>query len=142
MNEHILVLHTGDDALASMTEFALRNKIEGASFSAIGAFVDSTIAYWNWDTKEYEHIEVAEQVEVLAMTGSVARSGNDPRLHAHVVLGRRDGSTIGGHLIRAVVRPTLEIFFIDYGRRLTRKRDEATGLWLLDSSVGHRRPRR
>src|SRR5437763_1514665 len=132
MNEHILVLHTGDDALASISDFAVRKTIEGASFSAIGAFMDSTIAYWNWDAKEYEHIEVGEQVEVLAMTGSVARAGNDPKLHAHVILGRRDGSTIGGHLIRAVVRPTLEVFFVDYGSRLTRKRDDATGLWLLE----------
>ena len=132
MNEHILVLHTGDDALASISAFAQRNRIEGASFSAIGAFVQSTIAYWNWDTKEYEHIEVGEQVEVLAMNGSIARAGDDPKLHSHVVLGRRDGSTIGGHLIRATVRPTLEIFVFDLGTRLTRRRDDATGLWLLD----------
>jgi predicted DNA-binding protein with PD1-like motif len=131
MKDHILVLRTGDDALDAIKELAVRNRIEGASFSGIGAFQTATIAYWNWDTKEYEHIEVAEQVEVLTLTGNVARSGNDPRLHAHVVLGRRDGSTIGGHLIRGLVRPTLEVFLIDYGMRLARARDETTGLWLL-----------
>jgi uncharacterized protein len=131
MKDHILVLRTGDDALDAIKELAVRNRIEGASFSAIGAFQTATIAYWNWDTKEYEHIEVAEQVEVLTLTGNVARSGNDPRLHAHVILGRRDGSTIGGHLIRGLVRPTLEVFLIDYGMRLARTRDETTGLWLL-----------
>jgi predicted DNA-binding protein with PD1-like motif len=131
MKHHILVLRTGDDALDAIKELAIRNRIEGASFSAIGAFQTATIAYWNWDTKEYEHIEVAEQVEVLTLTGNVARSGNDPRLHAHVILGRRDGSTIGGHLIRGIVRPTLEVFLIDYGMRLARTRDEMTGLWLL-----------
>ena len=131
MKDHILVLRTGDDALDAIKELAVRNGIEGASFSAIGAFQTATIAYWNWDTKEYEHIEVAEQVEVLTLTGNVARSGNDPRLHAHVILGRRDGSTIGGHLIRGLVRPTLEVFLIDYGMRLARTRDETTGLRLL-----------
>jgi len=132
MKDRVLVLHTGNDALAAITEFAVRNRIEGASFSAIGAFQEATIAYWNWDTKKYEHIEVPEQVEVLALTGSIARAGNDPKLHAHVVLGRRDGSTIGGHLVRAVVRPTLEVFTVDFGARLTRRKDQATGLWLLD----------
>jgi len=132
MKDRILVLHTGNDALAAITEFAVRSRIEGASFSAIGAFQEATIAYWNWDTKKYEHIEVPEQVEVLALTGSIARAGNDPKLHAHVVLGRRDGSTIGGHLVRAVVRPTLEVFMVDFGARLTRRKDQATGLWLLD----------
>ena len=132
MKHHILVLRTGDDALDAIKELAIRKRIEGASFSAIGAFQTATIAYWNWDTKGYEHIEVAEQVEVLTLTGNVARSGNDPRLHAHVILGRRDGSTIGGHLIRGIVRPTLEVFLIDYGMRLARTRDETTGLWLLE----------
>ena len=133
MKNHVLVLRTGDDALEALTMFAQSNRIEGASFSAIGAFREATIAYWNWDTKEYEHIEVAEQVEVLALTGNIARSDDEPRIHAHAVLGRRDGATIGGHLLRAIVRPTLEVFMIDYGRRLTRHKDDATGLWLLDS---------
>jgi uncharacterized protein len=134
MKDHILVFHTGDDALGMLTDFANRNRIEGASFSAIGAFREATIAYWNWETKEYENIEVAEQVEVLALTGNIARAGDQPKLHAHAVLGRRDGSTIGGHFVRGIVRPTLEVFIIDYGRRLTRRRDPETGLWLLDLS--------
>ena len=131
MKTHMLVLRTGDDALAAIAGFAGNKLIEGGSFSAIGAFETSTIAFWNRDTKEYERIEVPEQVEVLTMTGNVAMTGNDRRLHAHVILGRRDGSTIGGHLMQAVVRPTLEVFLVDLGMRLTRSRDEATGLWLL-----------
>lgn len=132
MKNHVLVLKTGDDALAAITKFAKRNKIEGASFSAIGAFREATIAFWNWDTKEYEHIEVAEQVEVLTLTGNVSRAGDQVKLHSHVTLGRRDGATVGGHLVRAIVRPTLEVFLIDYGIRLTRSKDLTTGLWLLD----------
>jgi len=126
-----LILHTGDNALDSIKEFANRNQIDGASFYALGAFRESTIAYWNWDTKEYEHIEVADQVEVLSMIGNVATSADGRRLHAHVTLGRRGGTTIGGHLIRAIVRPTLEIFFADAGAKLTRRKDAETGLWLL-----------
>jgi len=125
------VLRTGDDALKAITEFAGQKSIEGGTFSAIGAFETSTIAYWNRDTKEYEPIEVPEQVEVLTMTGNVAMAGNDRRLHAHVILGRRDGSTIGGHLMKATVHPTLEVFIVDLGMRLMRSRDDATGLWLL-----------
>lgn len=131
MKHHMLVLHTGDDALASISEFAAQKSIEGGSFSAIGAFQQSAIAYWNWDTKEYEPIEVAEQVEVLTMTGNVALAGTERRIHAHVILGRRDGSTVGGHLMKATVRPTLEVSLVDLGMRLERSRDATTGLWLL-----------
>lgn len=130
--DHLLVFQTDDDFLAQLTAFATATHINGASFSAIGALREGTIAYWNWDTKEYEHIAVSEQVEVLALTGSVARSGSDPKIHAHVVLGRRDGSTIGGHLLRAIVRPTLECFLVEYGTQLPRTRDASTGLWLIN----------
>jgi uncharacterized protein len=129
--DHLLVLDPDDEFVASLTDFAKKNRIEGGSFSAIGAFQQATIAYWNRETKEYENIEVAEQVEVLALSGSIARAGDDVKIHAHAVLGRRYGSTIGGHLMRGVVFPTLEIFVVDYGTRLTRQKDDKTGLWLL-----------
>ena len=132
MKTHMLVLRSGDDALQAIADFAGQKWIEGGTFSAIGAFQTSTIAYWNRETKEYEPIEVNEQVEVLTMTGNVAMAGNDRRLHAHVILGRRDGSTVGGHLMKATVYPTLEVFMVDLGTRLTRRKDEQTGLWLLD----------
>ena len=48
-----------------------------------------------------------------------------------MVLGRRDGSAIGGHLLVATVFPTLEVFITDAGARLVREKDPATGLMLL-----------
>jgi hypothetical protein len=134
--DHLLVFDIGDDFLARLTEFANTNRIEGASFFAIGAFQQATVAYWNWDTKEYENIDVNEQVEVLSLSGSIARSDAEVKIHAHTVLGLRDGSTVGGHLLRATVRPTLELFLADHGARLTRRRDKTTGLWLLDLQRG------
>lgn len=129
---HLLVLDAGDDVLSKLKEFAKQKSIEGASFMGIGAFQKATVAWWNLDSKEYEPIPVDERVEVLSITGSVARSGNDVKIHAHVTLGRRYGPAIGGHLLSAEVNPTLEIFLTDHGTRLERRRDEATRLWLLD----------
>jgi predicted DNA-binding protein with PD1-like motif len=129
--DHLLVLDPDDEFFKSLTDFAKKNRIEGGSFSAIGAFQQATIAYWNRETKDYENIEVTEQVEVLALSGSIARSSDDVKIHAHAVLGRRYGSTIGGHLMRGIVFPTLEIFVVDYGARLSRRKDDKTGLWLL-----------
>jgi predicted DNA-binding protein with PD1-like motif len=130
-NSHLLVLSSGDEVIASLTEFAKQHGIEGGSFSGIGALQRATIAYWNWDTKQYEQIEVNDQVEVLALNGSLARAGDEVKIHAHVTLGRRHGVTIGGHLFQATVRPAVEIFVIDCRTRLTRRKDDETGLWLL-----------
>jgi predicted DNA-binding protein with PD1-like motif len=52
-------------------------------------------------------------------------------VHLHAVLGRRDGSTIGGHLLRGEVWPTLEVIVAEVGPELTKRIDPQTGLALL-----------
>jgi len=128
----LLVLDKGDDVLATLRAFADAQAVRGASFVALGAFSSATVAYWNPATKEYEHIAVDEQVEVLSLVGNL---GN--KIHAHVTLGRRDGSTIGGHLIAATVFPTLEMTVVAYGEAIVRETDEETGLSLI-ARVGDR----
>ena len=70
-------------------------------------------------------------MEVLALVGDVALQDGKPRLRAHVVLGRRDGSACGGHLLAARVRPTLEVILRESPAHLERRHDPVTGLALL-----------
>ena len=128
----ILVLDTGDEALETLLAYAREQRITAAKLQAIGAFRDATVAYWNTETKQYEDIAVAEQVEVLSFLGELTSSDNGPKVHVHVTLGRRGGSTVGGHLRRGVVHPTLELFVTRYDAVLHRAKHEATGLDLID----------
>ena len=128
----LLVFDSGDEIEATLTSFARDNGIDGASFTAIGACRRATIAFWNPKSKEYEKIEVSEQVEVVSLTGNIALGENgQPRVHAHVALGKRDGSLIGGHFLTGEVHPTLELFLVRSGVALHRKRDDETSLPLL-----------
>jgi predicted DNA-binding protein with PD1-like motif len=54
-----------------------------------------------------------------------------PKLHVHVVLGRRDGQALGGHLLEAIVRPTLEVLLIESHGHLRRDCDPVSGLALI-----------
>jgi len=130
----LVVFDKGDDVLATLRAFAETNAIRGASFVALGAFSSATIAYWNPATKEYEKIDVAEQVEVLSLVGNVGVDGAETKIHAHVTLGRRDCSAIGGHILAATVFPTLEMHLVDYGAAIVRGKDEETGLSLIVSA--------
>lgn len=123
----VLVFDPGDEVVATLQQYAADRQIPSLWFQAIGAFETSAIAYWNRETKRYEDIAVDEQVEVLALSGNATRT----KVHAHVVLGKRDGSTIGGHLKRGIVFPTLEMSLTILAQELVRKRDEATGLDLI-----------
>jgi len=71
-------------------------------------------------------------VEVLSLVGDIALHGEEPKVHAHVVLGKSDGTAWGGHLVEAHVRPTLEVILTESPVHLHRKTDPNTGLALID----------
>jgi predicted DNA-binding protein with PD1-like motif len=130
-----VIFDTGDDPVAGLTRFAEERRLGASAFTAIGAFSEATLGYFDWDRKDYERIPVKEQVEVLALVGDIALQDGKPKLHAHVVLGRRDGSACGGHLLAARVRPTLEVILTESPAHLRRKHDPASGLALIDIPV-------
>lgn len=127
-----LVYDVGDEVTAGLKAFAKEHRPRSAHFTAIGAFSDAVLAYFDWDTKQYKDIPVKEQVEVLTLAGDIAwKDDGEPVVHAHVVVGRSDGSTRGGHLKSAHVRPTLELVLVEYPKHLERKHDPQTGLALI-----------
>ncbi|WP_273842688.1 PPC domain-containing DNA-binding protein [Rubrobacter calidifluminis] len=127
----VLAFEPGEEVVEGITDFAKENRLDAASLTAIGAFSRATLGYFDVERKEYEEIPVEEQVEVLSLVGDIALSGEEPNLHAHAVVGRRDGSTRGGHLIRGYARPILEVTVIESPEHLRRRTDPETGLALL-----------
>jgi hypothetical protein len=92
-----------------------------------------TLAFFDWETKSYLPIPVKEQVEVASLVGDIAMGlDGKPSVHVHAVLGRRDGSTLAGHLQDARVRPTLEIIVTEAPAHLSKSRDPESGLALID----------
>jgi uncharacterized protein len=128
---YAVVLDTGDEVAAELARFVRQNEVEAASVTAIGAFRDALLGYFDWQTKQYKQIAVDEQVEVVSLLGDVAVAAGGPSLHLHAVLGKADGSTVGGHLLAAHVRPTLEVILIQPPSYLRKRRDPTTGLALI-----------
>jgi predicted DNA-binding protein with PD1-like motif len=126
-----VVMETGDEVLGSLLSFAKEQKLSAAEITGIGALSGAALGYFDWQTKEYERIPVEEQVEVLNLTGNVALGDGEPKLHLHIVLGRRDGTAHGGHLLEGHVRPTLEVIVTESPAHLQRRSDPETGLALI-----------
>ncbi len=61
----------------------------------------------------------------------MALSEGEPAIHAHVVLGRSDASTFGGHLLDGHVRPTLELILVESPEHLKKAHDPESGLALI-----------
>lgn len=134
-----LVFDSGDSVLDLLRAFAVREKLSGAQFTAIGAFSAVTLGYFDWEKKDYVGHDYAEQVEVASLTGDVALGPDGaPAIHVHCVLGRSDYSALAGHLVKATVRPTLELVLTESPVHLRKRHDATSGLALidLDSSTG------
>lgn len=71
-------------------------------------------------------------MEVLSLVGDIALKDGAPQVHAHVVVGKSDGTAYGGHILEAHVWPTLEVVLTESPKHLRRKVDAETGLALID----------
>lgn len=129
---YALILETGEEVVSQLQRFIKENDLAASRFTAIGAFSSATLAYFNWDQKDYEKIAINEQVEVLSLIGDVTKQDGESKSHIHVVVGKRDGSAHGGHLLQAYVRPTLEIILTESPAYLKRSFDAESGLALID----------
>jgi uncharacterized protein len=126
------IFETGDEVMAGIEALAREHRLNGAQLTAIGAFQDAVVTYFDWEQKAYIEIPVDEQVEVASLNGDIGvDEQGEPAIHLHLVLGRRDGTAIAGHLKQARVRPTLEVIIIETPPHLTRRHDPETGLNLI-----------
>jgi predicted DNA-binding protein with PD1-like motif len=129
-----LIMDKGDEVLSGIKDFAAREGISAAQITAIGALSDAVLKYYDWDTKNYRDIPVREQVEVASLNGDVALDPKGkPAVHIHLVLGRKDGGALAGHLGEAHVRPTLEVIIEEQPSYLQKIADPETGLALINA---------
>ena len=90
----ILVFETGDELAKGLLQFATEQKLSAASFKAVGALSSVRLGWLNWESKKYEpSVVLDEQVELLSLIGDVALEGDKPVVHAHAVVGKKDGGS-------------------------------------------------
>ena len=127
-----LVFDKAEEVKQSLLRFAFENALGGAQLAAIGAFSEVTLGFFDRQKKSYQEILLNEQVEVLSFSGNIVEKDGKPMLHAHVVVGKSDGTAHGGHFLQGRVWPTLEMIVSEMPVHLRRKHDEETGLALID----------
>jgi uncharacterized protein len=131
----VLILDAGEEAFAAIVDFATQSNLSGASLTALGAFERATVGWFDIAKRAYKPIEVNQQCEGLSLLGDIA-TGDDgkPSLHMHAVLGLKNGTTRGGHFLKGIVRPTLEVTIVETPARLRRRKRPELGIALIDLS--------
>jgi hypothetical protein len=128
----VVVFDKGEEVVEGLSAFASRESLRASQITAIGALSDVTLGYFDRESRQYQKIPLPEQVEVLSLLGVVTLDGEKPKVHSHIVVGRRDGRAHGGHLLGGHVWPTLEVIIEESPRQLQRRHDAASGLALID----------
>lgn len=126
----VVIFKKGDDFLPKFKEFLKRNRVNSGFFYGLGGFLKVELAFYDLAKKRYLKKKFSGPFEVLSIKGNVSQSDDDVFMHTHVVLGKKDFGTFGGHLISATIGGTLELELSEV-EFLERKLDKETGLNLL-----------
>jgi hypothetical protein len=129
---YVVVGEAGDEAYRCLSDFARAESLTAAQLTGVGAFSRATVGWFDRQAKEYVRTEIEHPCEVLSLVGDIAQADDGPQVHAHVVLGLRDGTTRGGHLLSGEVWPTLEVMVRESPAQLRKTSHPELGLALID----------
>ena len=131
-------LPNGADLYESLTKIVQVEDITVGRVVAIGATTHAVVAYYDQDAKKYMNMEFPGGMEILTCSGNVSLRDGKPFVHAHIVLGDRQGKVFGGHVMPGTKVFACEVFIDEFeGDELERSFDEQTGLnlWQRNSRL-------
>ncbi len=124
-NELILRLNDGEDLLESLASLG----ITAGQAWGIGMLREVRLGYWTGS--DYEEHRIDEPAELLSLQCILSRKEGKPFPHCHVVLMKRDGTVVGGHLLAGRVHAGNEIYVNRMKGIVLERVREPSGLWGL-----------
>ena len=110
-----LVFSKGDDVKAGLAEFATKNHLTDAHFTAVGAMDSAVIGWSDRPKKAFKVVKLEEEMEIASFSGSITRDqGGNPVVHVHCVVALlRNGAVYAGHLLQGRVSLTMQMYLTD-----------------------------
>jgi hypothetical protein len=134
-SERIIIgkVEPDEDLMDSIIKMVKKHNIKSGFINCIGALKKFTLGYFEIDTKNYKMETYIENVELITCMGNLTYKDDEPIIHLHVSLGRRDYSVIGGHLSKpSIVSVTGEVAIFETDKKLDRANDPQFDLSLLN----------
>ena len=122
----------GEEILEELKKIALAEDIRLAYISALGAVGDFTVGVFHTAEKQYHANRFTGDWEIVSLVGNITRMDGEYYAHLHMSAGGADGSVVGGHLNRALVSATCEMFITILDGTVERRFDGDTGLNLFE----------
>jgi len=108
-NKIVARMDRGEEILEQVKTIALAEDIRLASVSALGATWDFTVGVFSPEEKVYHPCSFKGDYEITALIGTINTMDGEFYTHLHMTAAGYGGTTVGGHLNRAVVSMTCEM---------------------------------
>jgi predicted DNA-binding protein with PD1-like motif len=137
-SNYIIRLDAGEKIVGSLLSLCERERIGSGFFNGLGAVGEAELGHFDPTTGDYSWTKLSGPYEIVSLHGNIAVIDGKPFIHAHIALGDNAFTVRGGHLREAVVSVTCEVTLTRFRDDIGRKKEEATGLFLLDLKPGER----
>jgi len=129
----VRILEKGEDVFEAIKETAEKNNIKSGIFNMIGAVSKAVIGYFDVKMKDYRKIVLEKDMELVSCIGNITkREDGSTVVHAHIALADEEGNVYGGHLFPGtIIGVTGELFIFPFKKRIIRKFDDKTNLYLI-----------
>jgi predicted DNA-binding protein with PD1-like motif len=128
----VVRIEPGEDILKSIEKTVVEYNLRSGHLNLIGAVSQVHLGYFDREERVYKDFTRNEDLEIVSCMGNISRLKNDYVVHAHVVASDENGKCYAGHLMEGcIVSVTIEIIITEFCE-ITRAKDKATGLNLLD----------
>lgn len=110
-----ITFQKGDDPAAGLKEFARKNNLTNAHFSAIGAFGKAVIGWSDRPMKAFKVVRINEQMEVVGFNGNITRNAEgEPVVHAHCLVSVLSSEKLyAGHCVQEEISLTMQLYITD-----------------------------
>lgn len=134
--EFILRIEKGEEIPEVILQFYRRFNFRSGIFYGIGACEETELAVYQPKNKNYRRKKFKKQLEITSLIGNLSLVGYEKgrakhMVHAHINLSDQTCKSFGGHLVRAKINPTCEIYLKVFSQKLKRDFDPQTGLMLI-----------
>lgn len=127
----VVRIDNGEEILEKIKEVAIKENIKLATVTALGATNEFTVGVFKTEEKKYYSNSFQGDFEIVSLTGSINTMNDEFYTHIHMSAGDEKGNVFGGHLIKAIVSATCEMFIHVIEGKVDRELSEDIGLNLF-----------
>ena len=129
---YVVRIDLNEVIIQSLKALCEKEDIRLAQVDAIGAANHAVMGVYDLEKQAYHREELNGFMEITSLSGNVTRMNGEAYLHLHGTLADQNHALHGGHVIEMTVGATCEMFVRPLAGEVSRVRDQALGINLID----------